>query len=118
MAVAIRIDEIDQLPSAPATDVKKLGWRQLMRTVAQRRRVVVTNHKEPEAVILSVDEYRAIIRALSEARGTPANETALDALRRRFDERMAAVDDSGEPFRTAMAAPVRLGGKLRAGEGY
>ena len=42
----------DQLPTVPASDVKKRGWRGVMRTLVKDGAVVVTNHDEPEAVIL------------------------------------------------------------------
>lgn len=119
MAHAIKLDAIDQLPTAPAADVKKRGWRHLMKTVAECRRVVVTNHKQPEAVILSADEYRRLMQALAEARpqepGTPIEE-----LRRRFKARMAAQtpEAANAAYRAVMDSPAALDGQVRAGERY
>jgi prevent-host-death family protein len=118
MTLALRIDPIDQLPQTPATDVKRLGWRGVMKSVARSGMVVVTNHNEPEAVILSVQEYTAIKRALHEAANR--SEPALDALRQRFDERLSVLQevDAGQRLRTLMQSPAQLDGKVKAGTGY
>jgi prevent-host-death family protein len=118
MTLALRIDAIDQLPQTPATDVKKLGWRGVMKSVARSGMVVVTNHNEPEAVILSVQEYVAIKTALHEAANRA--EPALDALRQRFDERLATLQqaDAGKRLRKLMQSPARIDGKVRAGTGF
>ena len=118
MTLALRIDPIEQLPQTPATDVKKLGWRGVMKSVARSGKVVVTNHNEPEAVILSVQVYAAIKSALHEA--ASRTEPALEVLRQRFDERLAALQqaDAGERLRTLMQSPARLDGKVKAGTGF
>jgi prevent-host-death family protein len=118
MPLVLRIDAIEQLPQTPATDVKKLGWRGVMRSVARSGKVVVTNHGEPEAVILSVQEYAAIQSALHEA--AKRTEPALEALSQRFDERLAVLQqaDAGKRMRTLMRSPARLDGKVKAGSGF
>jgi prevent-host-death family protein len=118
MTLALRIDPIDQLPRTPATDVKKLGWRGVMKSVARSGMVVVTNHNEPEAVILSVHEYAAIKSALHEAANR--SEPTLDALRQRFDERLSVLQeaDAGQRLRKLMETPAQLDGKLKAGTGF
>jgi prevent-host-death family protein len=118
MTLALRIDAIDQLPQTPATDVKKLGWRGVMKSVARSGKVVVTNHNEPEAVILSVQEYAAIKSALHEAANR--SEPALDTLRQRFDERLSVLQqaDAGDKLRALMQRPARLDGKVKAGTGF
>ena len=47
-------------------------------------------------------------------------DAALVALRRRFDERLAALaqDDSADRLRGVLGAPVALDGQVRAGEGH
>ena len=116
VSMPMTIEALEDLPRTPATDVKKQGWRGLMKTVGRVGKVVVTNHNAPEAVILSTHEYGAIVVALREAasRGDPA----LDALRRRFDERLAALDapDAADRLRGLMRAPVRLNGVVKAGD--
>jgi prevent-host-death family protein len=115
MGLALKLDAIEDLPRTPASDVKKLGWRGVMKAVGSRGKVVVTNHDEPQAVILSTREYDAILHALQEAGAR--HESALEMLRQRFDQRLAALqaDDAGERLRSLMRGPVRLGGKLKAG---
>ncbi len=118
MALARKLDAIEDLPRTPASDVKKLGWRGVMKAVARTGRVVVTNHNQPEAVILSVDDYDAVMRALQQA---SANDDALlEALRRRFDDRLASLRDAdaGARLRKVMRGPARLRGKVKAGASH
>lgn len=118
MFPALKLDVIDDLSRAPASDVKKLGWRGIMKTVGRNGRLAITNHNEPEAVILSADDYDAIMRALQAAQSRP--DPALEALRSRFDERLQslAADDAGDRLRALMRKPATLGGKVKAGTGF
>lgn len=118
MALALKLDPIDALPRTPASDVKKLGWRGVMRAVGRQGRVVVTNHNQPEAVILSAEDYGAILRALAEA--SAGADQALDALRQRFDQRLESLRaaDAGARLRGVMRQPARLRGKVKAGSGH
>jgi prevent-host-death family protein len=118
MALAIQLDPVEDLHRTPASDVKKLGWRGVMRAVVREGRVLVTNHNQPEAVILSVEEYDGILRALHEA--GERKEAELDSLRARFDQRLASLQaaDAGGRLRAAMRGPAKLHGKVRAGQGH
>lgn len=118
MALSLRLDAIEDLPHTAASDVKKLGWRGVMRAVGRKGKVVVTNHNEPEAVILSAEEYGAIMHALNEA--GLRHESALDTLRHRFDERLASLqaDDASERLRSLMRGPTTLGGKVKVGDSH
>lgn len=118
MAMPLKLDAIEDLPRTPASDVKKLGWRGVMKAIGRTGKVVVTNHNEPEAVILSTEEYGAIVRALHEAESR--SESALDALRHRFDERLASLQaaDAGDRLRSLMQGPAKLGGKVKAGASH
>jgi prevent-host-death family protein len=118
MPQPLKLDQIDNLPHKPASDVKKLGWRGVMQTVGREGKVVVTNHRTPEAVIISVAEYDAIRRALREA--DAAQEPALDALRRSFDERLSSLQtpDAGKRLRDLMERPARLEGQVKAGDTF
>ncbi|NLO79758.1 MAG: type II toxin-antitoxin system Phd/YefM family antitoxin [Xanthomonadaceae bacterium] len=115
---SLKLDAIDKLPRKAASDVKKLGWRGVMQVVDRAGKVVVTNHKRPEAVILSIEEYDAIRQALSHA--AARQEPVLEILRRRFDERLAALQepDAGERLHNLLRQPARLDGQARAGEGF
>ena len=106
---------IDALPRTPATALKTLGWRGVMQSVSKQGSVLVTNHDRPEAVILSVETYEALLGAAEQAR---RQDTALlETLRARFDERLAALreDDAADRLRAVMDTPARLRGKVRAG---
>ena len=118
MALALKLDAIEELSRTPATDVKKLGWRGVMKSVGRVGKVVVTNHSEPEAVILSVQEYAAIQHALLQA--AARTEPALDALRQRFDDRLAALQatEAGDRMRALMRSPAKLKGKVKAGKTF
>lgn len=118
MALTLKLDAIEDLPRTPASDVKKLGWRGVMKAIGRKGKVVVTNHNEPEAVILSAEEYDAILRALNEAESK--NASALDALRQRFDERLAVLrtEDAGDRLHSVMRGPAKLGSKVKAGASH
>ena len=105
-------------PRTPASDVKRLGWRGVMKSVGQSGKVVVTNHNQPEAVILSAAEYDLILQALQAAAAKDGD--ALERLRHRFDQRLASlqVDDAGERLRALMSEPAHLDGQARAGSGH
>ena len=118
MAMALKLDAIEALPHTPATDVKKLGWRGVMKSVGRTGKVVITIHSEPEAVILSVQEYAAIQHALLQA--AARTEPVLDALRQRFDERLAVLQagDAADRMRALMRSPAKLKGKVKAGKTF
>jgi len=101
-----------------ASEVKQRGWRGVMRTVRQEGAVVVTNHSEPEAVILGIEQYEALLH--SAHRMETRREADLEALRRRFDERLAVLrsDDAGDRLRAVLRQPARLGGRVRSGAGF
>jgi prevent-host-death family protein len=86
--------------------------------VAREGRVLVTNHREPEAVILSISEYAALASAASSA--ARARQSALDALRRSFDDRLAALREpgAGDRLRSLINDPTTLDGLVKAGSGH
>ncbi len=116
--MTINLDAIDDLPSAPATDVKRIGWRGLMKTVSATGKLVVTNHDEPQAVILSTREYEAMLAALRQEHAR--REATLTELRRRMDEHLAPLKapDAGVRLRAAMRKPTKADRKLKAGPTY
>ena len=107
---------LEELPRTPASDVKKLGWRGVMKVVARHGKVVVTNHNEPEAVILPVDEYERLQR-LAEAAGE-RDRTMLRELREKYDARLAWLrePDAGDIIESIFNQPLELGGRVIAGE--
>ncbi|PJK03745.1 prevent-host-death protein [Lysobacteraceae bacterium NML71-0210] len=110
--------DVDSLPRTPASDVKKLGWRGVMRNVARDGRVVVTNHAQPEAVILSVAEYQTMLAALRSK--AERDQHALERLRHEFDQRLACLNapDAGEKIDALFAQPLQLHGKVFTGKDY
>lgn len=111
-------DSVKTLPTVRASDVKRRGWRGVMRTLGVEGAVLVTNHDQPEAVILAADAYANLLdRAkLADTR----IESDLTLLRRRFDERLAALrkPDAGRRLRSVMRGPAKLRGKVKAGQSY
>jgi len=89
-----------------------------MCSIGREGKVVVTNHNEPEAVILSAAEYGAIKQALQDA--ASRTQPALDMLRQHFDDRLGSLQaaDAGERLRALARSPAQLGGKVRAGDSH
>ena len=117
-ALALPLSAVQSLPRTPASDVKKLGWRGVMRTVGREGRVLVTNHDQPEAVILSTAEYQRLVQAAESAQAR--QQDALQALRQRFDERLASLrePEAREKLRGLLRNPLDIEGKVIAGEGH
>ena len=107
-----------KLPRTPASDVKKLGWRGMMNALRSNGTLVVTNHDEPEAVIIPVAEYDAIMQLVEQSEAQ--TESALAGLRRSFDVRLSALQDRSAATRlqSTIRSRAKLGGKVKAGSGY
>lgn len=118
-ASALLAEPITRLPTKPASAVKKDGWRGVVRSLAAAEgRLVVTNHDEPEAVIMTVAEYTRIMDALSAAQA--AVPDPVEDLRRSFDQRLAALSapDAAERLRNVMRNPGPLAGRVKAGSTF
>lgn len=107
-----------KLHRTPASDLKKLGWRGMMNTLRTHGKLLVTNHDEPEAVIIPVAEYDALMQLVAQSEAQV--ESALAGLRQGFDERLSVL--RGRPAATRLQSIIRgrtkLGGKVKAGSGY
>ena len=107
-----------KLPRTPASDLKKLGWRGMMNALRSKGKLLVTNHDEPEAVIIAVAEYDALMQLVEQSEAQ--TESALAGLRRSFDERLSVLQ--GQSAATRLQSTIRgrakLGGKVKAGPGY
>ena len=107
-----------KLPRTPASDLKKLGWRGLMNALRSKGKLLVTNHDEPEAVIISVAEYDTLMQLVEQSEAQ--TESALANLRQSFDERLSVLQ--GRSAATRLQSTIRgrakLGGKVKAGSGY
>jgi PHD/YefM family antitoxin component YafN of YafNO toxin-antitoxin module len=106
------------LSRVPASDVKRRGWRGVMRMLNIEGAVLVTNHDQPEAVILAADAYANLLARAKQAESRVESDLAL--LRTRFDERLAALrkPDAAERLRSVMQGPAKLRGKVKAGKTY
>ena len=115
MIPTLALKSLESLPRTPASDVKKLGWRGVMRAMAKHGQVLITNHETPEAVILSVEEYTAIMNLLRDA--AARDEAALNALRRKYDERLQWLNAPGasDVLDGLFDKPLDLNGKIFTG---
>ena len=86
-----------------------------MRSVDSTGRLLMTNHDQPEAVILSLQEYRLLTEQA--ARAQRDSQDKLDNLSRAFDGELAVLQqpDAGERLRSAFDAPLGLNGEVVAG---
>jgi PHD/YefM family antitoxin component YafN of YafNO toxin-antitoxin module len=107
-----------KLPRTPASDLKKLGWRGVMNALRSKGKLLVTNHDEPEAVIIAVAEYDDLLRLAAQSEAQ--TESALANLRRSFDERLSVLQGQSAATRlqSTIRGPAKLGGKVKAGSGY
>ncbi|MCE2918096.1 MAG: type II toxin-antitoxin system prevent-host-death family antitoxin [Rubrivivax sp.] len=109
---------LQQLPRKPVSDVKREGWRGVMRSVDTAGRVLMTNHDRPEAVILSLHEYRLLSEQA--ARAQRDSQDRLEHLSRAFDAELAVLQQpgAGDRLRSAFDAPLQLNGEVIAGRGF
>ncbi|MGH8208012.1 MAG: type II toxin-antitoxin system prevent-host-death family antitoxin [Steroidobacteraceae bacterium] len=107
-----------KLPRTPASDLKKLGWRGMMNALRSKGRLLVTNHDEPEAVIIPVAEYDALMQLVEQSEAQ--TESALAGLRRGFDERLSVLQGRSAATRlqSTRRGRAKLAGQETAGSGY
>ena len=107
-----------KLPRTPASDLKRLGWRGMMNALRSKGKLLVTHHDEPEAVIIAVAEYDALMQLVEQSKAQ--TESALAGLRRSFDERLSVLQGRSATTRlqSTLRGHAKLGGKVKAGSGY
>lgn len=97
-----RSGNVVEMPSYAATDAKN-SFGKLMQAAARKGAVAITRRNEPEAVLLSMDEYQALVSSGSQK---------LDDLVQEFDAMLAQMQ-TGKSKRGARgafnAAPSSLG---------
>lgn len=113
-----RLVPLEQLPRTSASDVKRRGWRSIVNTLRSNGKLVVTNHDQPEAVILPVEEYDALMQ-IAEHSQIQA-DSILAGLRDSFDARLAVLnrDSAAKRLRGSIRGRNKLAGKVKAGSGY
>lgn len=90
----------------------------MMNALRSKGKLLVTNHDEPEAVIIPVAEYDALMQIVE--RSTAQTESALANLRQSFDERLSILQNRSAASRlqSTIRGRAKLGGKVKAGSGY
>jgi len=109
---------MEELQVAPASDIKQRGWRKLMQSVVSAGPMVITNHKQPEAVIVSAQAYAEMLQALKQRQKLDGD--VLVQLRQRFDDRLQSLqaEDAADRINDLLGDPVELNEEVLAGEGY
>ena len=111
-------EALAHLERKPVSDVKREGWRGIMRSVDSAGKLLMTNHDQPEAVILSLREYRLLTELAESAQRE--NQSRLERLTRAFDAELAVLrqPDAGDRLRQAFGAPLALNGEVIAGRSF
>ena len=114
--MSAKFECLKSLPRAPASNIKKLGWRGVLEVVQREGQVVVTNHNRPEAVIVSAVEYERLLQARQD--GETRKQLAHDELSREWDRRLACLNapGAGDTLRDVLRKPMQLNGQVFAGE--
>lgn len=112
--MAAALPHLDELPRQNASQVKN-RWGDVVRQVQKSGSVAVTNHSTVEMVLLTADTYS---RLVEDAQAQKAREqTVLDELARRFDERFGVLQQPDAAARAGalFAAKGKLGRRPKAG---
>jgi PHD/YefM family antitoxin component YafN of YafNO toxin-antitoxin module len=109
---------LEHLQRKPVSDVKREGWRGVMKGVGAAGKLLMTNHDQPEAVILSLQEFRRLTELADSAQRDKAQQ--LEKLSQAFDADLAVLQqaDAGKRLRQAFGAPLALKGQVIAGRSY
>lgn len=114
--MTVASNHLQGLSTVAASDVKKRGWKGIMRLLAEKGPVLVTNHDQPDAVIVPTIEYERL-RELARQQAQRL-DTAEEALRAEWDQRLASLNGPGarEQMDRLMSGPLKLHGQVKAGE--
>lgn len=84
----------------------KTHWRDIKSDIIKGRLILIFNHKQPEAVILSPEVYQLMIGELELSR--KRGSSALKELSRRFDAKLASLNasDSAEKINSLFSSSV------------
>lgn len=115
--MAITLEISTDLPSKTSSDLKRIGWRGLLREVALVGQVAVTNHRTPEAVVIDAKVYDQLVNELVVLRR--ATQPSLTDLEERFAARIAQMrkPEVDASLRELFTSPVDLEGTVRVGRG-
>lgn len=106
------------LTRKPSSALKTEGWSSFVRAMTEAGPLLVTHRNRPEAVIISPQEYERLLAIAQRER--ERRSAALAELDAEFDARLASLraSDADARMDRFLDEPVRLGGRLRAGEGF
>jgi hypothetical protein len=109
---------LSKLPRTPASALKRIGWRGMMNALRSKGKLLVTNHDEPEAVIIPVAENDARMQFVEQS--AAHTESALAGLRQSFDVRLSVLQNRSAATRlqSTIHGRAKLGGKVKAGSGH
>ena len=120
MTAHTQIPSLQEFETVTATDIKKDGWKRVVARLKNStgKAMTVTNHREPEVVLMTVDQYQALV-AMAAAGGS-YDEGVLDALRQDFDKRLNLLRsaDVAERAHQIMDEPIRTKGRYRVEDSY
>lgn len=86
-----KIYDLSHLKTHSSTDVKT-GWKKVMKDVREIGPVVILNHKDPEAVILTPEEYGKMKAVVD--RAEQHNSNTIKDLSRRFNQKLAILNSA------------------------
>jgi PHD/YefM family antitoxin component YafN of YafNO toxin-antitoxin module len=111
-------EPLARLQRKPVSDVKREGWRGVTRIVDAEGKVLMTNHDQPEALIMSLREYRRLTDLAQ--RVERDQQLGLEQRTRAFDAELEVLKqpDAGDRLRQAFGAALALHGEVIAGRGY
>lgn len=121
--VGIERPPLSAAPQATSTQVQKT-WRRVLSMVRSSGRVVVTNHGDVEAVVVSRQELERLDREIGELRERVRQLTgeapSVDRLREQFLARLGSRDEAGFNDRLRIAARTRvsLDGQLKVDDRF
>jgi len=109
--------DIDALPQQSASQVKN-KWAELVLRVREVGSVAITNHSKVEMVVVEASRYKEMTAQLEAIQRR--REAALDALSKRFDEQLEAMQspDFREKIDAVFAAKGKLRNPPKAGETF
>ena len=104
-----------ELAHKPSSELENESWKSLAREISQHGAIVVTDHDQPVAVMLSVEVYEALARLARREQARVAQKIA--ELNARVDQRIALLNtpDARRALDAFMDEPVVLNGEVRAG---
>lgn len=107
----------DALPTATSSDIKREGWRALVRLVSVKGFVAITANRRREVVVIETQAYDRLVDELTALR--KATQPAVAELEAQFAKRIArmADPDVDARLRVLFTNPVDHQGRVRVGRG-